>query len=63
MLNANVQVYNFTSKLFTRLDLNGKALKIAVKQHEDKQTKETDRTVNDILQSLKWDHVVRYEIL
>ena len=46
-------------KLFNHLELHGKALKIVVKQHEDKPSKETEKTAVEILKSLGWDHVVR----
>ena len=46
-------------KLFKQLGLHAKALKIVVKQHEDKPSKETEKTTVEILKSLGWDHVVR----
>ena len=46
-------------KLFKRLGLLGKALKVAVKHHEDKQTKDTDKIVMDILKEIGWAHAVR----
>lgn len=54
------KVFSFMWKLFNRLELQGKALKLAVKHHEDKQNKESDKIVTDILQGLGWEHVVRF---
>ena len=54
-----MQVYGFVWKLYSRLGLQGKALKMAVKHHEEKQNKETDKVVTDILKELGWAHVVR----
>ena len=54
-----MKVYGFVSKLYSRLGLQGKALKLAVKHHEDKQSKETDKAVVDILNDLGWVHAVR----
>jgi len=54
------KVFSFMWKLFNRLDLHGKALKLAVKHHEDKNNKESDKIVTQILQGLGWEHVVRY---
>ena len=48
-------------KLFKQLGLHAKALKIVVKQHEDKQNKETEKIVVEILKCMGWDHVVRWE--
>lgn len=54
-----MQVYGFVWKLYSRLGLQGKALKMTVKHHEEKQNKETDKVVTDILKDLGWAHVVR----
>ena len=54
-----MKVYGFVSKLYSRLGLQGKALKLAVKHHEDKQSKETDKAVVDIMNDLGWVHAVR----
>ena len=59
ILHFSIQVFNFTWKLFNKLELFGKALKVAVKHHEDKQNKESDEITSGILRSMKWDHVVR----
>ena len=53
------QVFSFAWKLFKRLELHGKALKVAVKHHEDKQNKDSDKIVSDILRELGWAHAVR----
>ena len=47
-------------KLFRQQGMLGKALKLAVKQLEDKQTKENEKVVVELLSALRWDHVVRY---
>ena len=59
MLFEFSQVFSFASKLFKRLELHGKALKVAVKHHEDKQNKDSDKIVSDILRELGWAHAVR----
>ena len=53
------KVFTFMWKLFKQLELYGKALKIVVKHHEDKRTKETEKIVVEILECLGWQHVVR----
>ena len=55
------QVFNFMWKLYKTLGLHGKALKLAVKHHEEKQTKESDKIVSDIIAALGWEHVARYK--
>merc|ERR1712241_1278831 len=55
---TDAKVFNFMWKLFKRLGLLGKALKVAVKHHEDKQTKDTDKIVMDILKEIGWAHAV-----
>jgi len=57
---TDAKVFNFMWKLFKRLGLLGKALKVAVKHHEDKQTKDTDKIVMDILKEIGWAHAVRF---
>jgi len=57
---SDSKVFTFTWKLFKQLELYGKALKIVVKHHEDKRTKETEKIVVEILKCLGWDHVVRF---
>ena len=52
-------MFSFAWKLFKRLELHGKALKVAVKHHEDKQNKDSDKIVSDILRELGWAHAVR----
>jgi len=47
-------------KLFRQQGMLGKALKLAVKQLEDKQTKENEKVVVELLSALRWDHVVRF---
>ena len=46
-------------KLFKHLGLHAKALKVVVKHHEEKQNKETEKIVVEILKCLGWGHVVR----
>ena len=46
-------------KLFRHQGLLAKALKLAVKQLEDKQTKDNEKVVLELLQGLGWDHVTR----
>jgi len=53
------KVFGFMWKLFRHLGFSGKALKLAVKQLEEKQTKENEKYVTDSLQSLGWEHVTR----
>ena len=55
-----MQAFGFMWKLFRQLGLPAKALKLAVKQLEDKQTKENEKVVLELLLVLGWDHVVRY---
>ena len=46
-------------KLYRHLGLHGKAVKLAVKQLDEKQTKENEKILVDLLKCLGWDHVVR----
>lgn len=46
-------------KLFRQQGLLAKALKLSVKQLEDKQTKENEKVVMELLQAMGWDHAVR----
>ena len=47
-------------KLFRQQGLPAKALKLSVKQLEDKQTKDNEKVVLESLQALGWDHIVRF---
>ena len=47
-------------KLFRSRGLIAKALKLAVKQLEDKPGKEVENTVQELAKQLGWTHVVRY---
>merc|ERR1719456_917447 len=55
----DAKVFSFMWKLFRQQGMLGKALKLAVKQLEDKQTKENEKVVVELLQGLGWDHVAR----
>ena len=46
-------------KLFRSQGLVAKALKLAVKQLEDKPSKELEGTVQDLASQLGWTHVTR----
>ena len=46
-------------KLFRQRGLLAKALKLAVKQLEEKPSKEVEATVLGLVQTLGWTHVVR----
>ena len=46
-------------KLFRQRCLLAKALKLAVKQLEDKPSREVEATVLGLVQTLGWTHVVR----
>ena len=50
-------------KLFRQQGLPAKALKLSVKQLEDKQTKDNEKVVLESLQALGWDHVVRFVLI
>jgi len=56
----DAKVFSFMWKLFRQQGMLGKALKLAVKQLEDKQTKENEKVVVELLSALRWDHVVRF---
>jgi len=56
----DAKVFSFMWKLFRQQGMLGKALKLAVKQLEDKQTKENEKVVVELLSILGWDHVVRF---
>jgi len=53
------KVFSFMWKLYRHLGLHGKAVKLAVKQLDEKQTKENEKILVDLLKCLGWDHVVR----
>merc|ERR1719397_801330 len=53
------KVFSFMWKLYRHLGLYGKAVKLAVKQLDEKQTKENEKILVDLLKCLGWDHVVR----
>merc|ERR1712106_888794 len=57
---TDIKSFGFMWKLFRQLGLPAKALKLAVKQLEDKQTKENEKVVLELLLVLGWDHVVRF---
>jgi len=57
---TDIKAFGFMWKLFRQLGLPAKALKLAVKQLEDKQTKENEKVVLELLLVLGWDHVVRF---
>ena len=46
-------------KLFRNRGLIAKAMKLAVKQLEDKPGKEVENTVQELAKQLGWSHVVR----
>lgn len=46
-------------KLFRQLGLHAKALKLAVKQLEEKPSREVEGVVQGLVQQLGWGHVVR----
>ena len=46
-------------KLFRSQGLIAKAMKLAVKQLEDKPSKELENTVQELAKQLGWTHVVR----
>jgi len=53
------KVFSFMWKLFRSLGLHAKALKLAVKQLEDKSSKDNEVIVQDLTEKLGWTHVVR----
>merc|ERR1711936_1398302 len=55
----DAKVFGFMWKLFRSRGLIAKALKLAVKQLEDKPSKELEGTVQDLASQLGWTHVVR----
>jgi len=57
---TDVKVFGFMWKLFRQQGLPAKALKLSVKQLEDKQTKDNEKVVLESLQALGWDHIVRF---
>jgi tripeptidyl-peptidase-2 len=56
----DAKVFSFMWKLFRQQGMLAKALKLSVKQLEDKQTKENEKVVVELLAALGWDHVVRF---
>merc|ERR1712096_127243 len=57
---SDAKVFGFMWKLFRQQGLLAKALKLSVKQLEDKQTKENEKVVMELLQAMGWDHAVRF---
>jgi len=56
---TDTKVSNFMWKLFRHLHLWAKGLKLAIKQIEEKQTKENEKLVVESLEALEWEHAVR----
>lgn len=56
---TDTKVFSFMWKLFRNLGLYAKALKLSVKQLEDKPSKDNEAIVQDLSERLGWTHVVR----
>merc|ERR1712226_1030201 len=55
----DTKVFGFMWKLFRSLGLHAKAMKLAVKQLEDKSSKDNEATVQTLAEELGWGHIVR----
>lgn len=56
---TDTKVFGFMWKLFRNMGLHAKAMKLAVKQLEDKSSKENEAIVQTLAEQLGWAHVVR----
>jgi len=56
---TDTKVFGFMWKLFRNMGLHAKAMKLAVKQLEDKASKENEAIVETLTEQLGWAHVAR----